>query len=76
MPDDGIRKRCSVISATALGKQLLPGGQASIFLAATAIEKNFGVISDHRGVFPTVKSFCDIVGAECLTSELYFMSAL
>jgi hypothetical protein len=67
------RRRCATVSANPLDKQPLAGNDAAIFLTATALSKNFGVISNHRSpVFATVYDLCMIYGVPIFSADGYF----
>lgn len=72
-PDDDIFKRCITISQSPNGKPRLTGNEAAVFITATALSKNYGVISNHRStVFATVYDLCCTYGVPILSADEYF----
>lgn len=72
-PDDDIYDRCPSIAANGCGKAILRGNETGVFLSATAVAKNFGVISDHRSPkFATVYDLCCVLGVPVLSADEYF----
>lgn len=74
-PDDDVYDRCPAVehSAAAVGKTLLVGSEAAVFMTALAIAKQFGVISDHTSPrFATVHDLCPAYGVPVLTADQYF----
>ena len=72
-PDEDIYERCPAVHDAANGKPLLVGNDAAIFITATALSRQFGVISDHNSPkFATVHDLCSIFGVPVLTADQYF----
>lgn len=72
-PDDDVYDRCPSVQNAAVGKILLVGNEAAIFMTAVAISKQFGVISDHKSPrFATVHDLCAAYGVPVLTADQYF----
>lgn len=72
-PDEDIYGRCHAVRDAANGKPLLVGSDATVFISATALSRQFGVISDHQSArFATVHDLCPPYGVPVLTSEQYF----
>jgi hypothetical protein len=72
-PDDDIFQRCETIIQTPNSKRLLVGNDAALYITATALSKNYGVISDHRSpVFDTVYDLCKTYGVHIFSANEYF----
>lgn len=75
-PDDDIYARCQAIGANGCGKPILSTNETGIFLAAIAVARTFGVISDHRSPkFATVFDLCGAYGVPVLSADDYFALA-
>jgi hypothetical protein len=75
-PEDDIYERCPAVRDAANGKPLLVGSDAVIFITATALARQFGVISDHFSPrFATVHDLCAVYGIPALTADQYFALA-
>jgi hypothetical protein len=72
-PDDDIYSRCPAIQNAACGKPILVGNGSAVFIAATALSKSLGVISDARSPkLATVFDLCVIYGVPTLSADEYF----
>ena len=72
-PDEDILEKCIVIKANPVSTKLVFGNEAAIFIAATALCKDLGVISDHSSVkFHTVRDICNTYGIPNYSADQYF----
>ena len=73
VPDHNIIERATAITASAVGKPTHPVDDVEVFLTATALSKNFGLISNHMNSrFVTVAELCESYGVEVLSVSQYF----
>lgn len=72
-PDDDIFDRCPTINSSPNGAARLTGNEAALYITATALSKDFGVISNHRSpVFSTVYDLCTTYGVPIYSADEYF----
>ncbi len=72
-PDEEILERCLDVKGNPVSDGLLTGNEAALFMTATALTKDFGVISDHRSPkFATVYDLCNTYGVPIFSADQYF----
>ena len=72
-PDDDILGRCEPLTHALNGKKMLGTNLTAIYLTATALSKDFGIISDHRSIsFSTVYDLGMQYGVHVLSANEYF----
>ncbi|QYO77194.1 hypothetical protein [Devosia salina] len=73
VPDERVLQRALAIADSKVGSNRLKGNDAAVFLAATALENDYGVISDHTSiVFSTIHDIGGKYGIPVFSSQSYF----
>jgi len=73
VPDEKVLQRTLALADSKVGKNRFKGNESAIFLAATAIENSYGVISDHKSItFSTVHDIGEKYGIPVFSSQGYF----